>query len=88
MAGQPNVIFISIHINTVVNGSQWINATGWSCYTCKGQIKSDKLQYPVSIVRLKNNFHIFVRSMGFGLLTLHICESVFRKSSTENVVVF
>ena len=42
----------------------------------------------MSVVRCKNNFYIFVMSMGFGLLTLHICESVFRKSSTENVVVF
>ena len=23
------------------NGSQWLNATGWSCYTCKGQTTSD-----------------------------------------------
>ena len=24
-------------------GSKWMNATGWSCYTCKGQTESDRL---------------------------------------------
>lgn len=39
----PNVILISIHINTAGNGSKWTNATGWSVYTCKGQTASDHL---------------------------------------------
>ena len=40
---KTNVILISIHVNAAGDGSQWMNATGWSCYTCKGQTESDKL---------------------------------------------
>ena len=39
--GKSNVIIISIHVNAAGNGSQWLNATGWSCYTSKGQTTSD-----------------------------------------------
>ena len=39
----PNVILISLHINAAGDGTKWINATGWSCYTCKGQTESDRL---------------------------------------------
>ena len=41
--GKSNVIVISIHVNAAGNGSQWLNATGWSCYTCKGQTTSDRI---------------------------------------------
>ena len=41
--GKTNVILISIHINAASDGSKWMNATGWSCYTCKGETQSDKL---------------------------------------------
>ena len=41
--GHPNVILISIHVNAASDGTQWMNATGWSCYTCKGQTESDRL---------------------------------------------
>lgn len=41
--GKSNVILISIHVNAAGNGSKWLNATGWSCYTCKGHTQSDKL---------------------------------------------
>jgi len=41
--GKSNVILISIHVNAAGNGSKWMNAAGWSCYTCKGQTQSDKL---------------------------------------------
>ena len=41
--GKSNVILISIHVNAAGNGTQWMNATGWSCYTCKGQTQSDTL---------------------------------------------
>lgn len=37
----PNVILISIHVNAAGNGTQWLTATGWSCYTSKGQTTSD-----------------------------------------------
>ena len=39
----PNVLLISIHVNAAGNGSQWLNATGWSCYTSKGQTTSDHI---------------------------------------------
>ena len=41
--GKSNVILVSIHVNAAGNGSKWLNATGWSCYTCKGETQSDKL---------------------------------------------
>ena len=39
----PNVILISLHLNAAGDGTKWMNATGWSCYTCKGQTESDRL---------------------------------------------
>ena len=41
--GKTNVILISIHVNAAGDGSKWMNATGWSCYTCKGQTESDRI---------------------------------------------
>ena len=41
--GKSNVILISIHVNAAGDGTKWMNATGWSCYTCKGQTESDRL---------------------------------------------
>ncbi|MBQ8421954.1 MAG: N-acetylmuramoyl-L-alanine amidase [Bacteroidales bacterium] len=40
---KQNVILISIHVNAAGNGTQWMNATGWSCYTTKGHTLSDTL---------------------------------------------
>jgi N-acetylmuramoyl-L-alanine amidase len=41
--GKSNVILISIHVNAAGNGTKWLNATGWSCYTGKGQTTSDRI---------------------------------------------
>ncbi len=41
--GNRNNILVSIHVNAAGNGSKWLNATGWSVYTCKGQTESDRL---------------------------------------------
>ena len=41
--GPANVLLISIHINAAGDGTSWHTATGWSCYTCKGQTESDRL---------------------------------------------
>ena len=41
--GPANVLLISIHINAAGDGTKWMNATGWSCYTCKGQTESDRI---------------------------------------------
>lgn len=41
--GKSNVILLSIHVNAAGNGSKWLSATGWSCYTTKGETKSDRL---------------------------------------------
>ena len=37
LLGKANVILVSIHVNAAGNGSKWLNATGWSVYTCKGR---------------------------------------------------
>ena len=52
--GHPNVILISIHVNAAGDGSQWMNATGWSCYTCKGQTQSDTLANCLYEAAIKN----------------------------------
>ena len=55
--GKSNVILISIHVNAAGDGTKWMNATGWSCYTCKGQTESDRLAdclYKAAEQNLKN----------------------------------
>ena len=39
--GASNVILLSIHSNAAGDGSKWMSAQGWSCYTSKGNTKSD-----------------------------------------------
>lgn len=39
--GVSNVILLSIHSNAAGDGSKWMSAQGWSCYTSKGDTKSD-----------------------------------------------
>lgn len=41
--GKENVILVSIHANAAGNGSKWMNARGWSCYTSKGDTAADAL---------------------------------------------
>ena len=52
--GKSNVILISIHVNAAGNDSKWHNATGWSCYTSKGQTQSDKLADCLYQAAIKN----------------------------------
>lgn len=39
--GIKNCLFLSIHANAAGNGSKWMTAKGWSCYTSKGETASD-----------------------------------------------
>lgn len=41
--GASNILLVSIHANAAGNGSAWMNAKGWSCYTSKGKTKSDQV---------------------------------------------
>ena len=41
--GASNVILLSIHSNAAGDGSKWMSAQGWSCYTSKGDTKSDAI---------------------------------------------
>ena len=52
--GHPNVILISLHLNAAGDGTKWMNATGWSCYTCKGQTESDRLADCLYDAAIKN----------------------------------
>lgn len=54
LLGKRNVILLSIHVNAAGNGSKWLNATGWSVYTCKGQTASDKLAECLCQAAIKN----------------------------------
>ena len=54
LLGKQNVILVSIHVNAAGNGTKWLNATGWSVYTCKGQTASDKLAECLCQAAIKN----------------------------------
>ncbi len=54
LLGKQNVILVSIHVNAAGSGSKWLNATGWSVYTCKGQTASDKLAECLCQAAIKN----------------------------------
>ena len=54
LLGKANVVLVSIHVNAAGNGSKWMNATGWSVYTCKGQTASDKLAECLCQAAIKN----------------------------------
>ena len=54
LLGKQNVILVSIHVNAAGNGSKWMNATGWSVYTCKGRTASDKLAEYLCESAIKN----------------------------------
>ena len=41
--GASNVLLVSVHANAAGNGSAWMNARGWSCYTSKGKTGSDQV---------------------------------------------
>ena len=52
--GKSNVLLISLHINAAGEGTRWHTATGWSCYTCKGQTQSDTLANCLYQAAIKN----------------------------------
>ena len=52
--GKKNVIVVSIHVNAAGNGSKWLNATGWSVFTCSGQTESDRLAECMCEAAIKN----------------------------------
>ena len=54
LLGKQNIILVSIHVNAAGNGLKWLNATGWSAYTCKGQTASDKLAECLCQAAIKN----------------------------------
>ena len=54
LLGKQNVILVSIHVNAAGNGTKWLNATGWSVYTCKGQTESDRLAEILCETAIKN----------------------------------
>ncbi len=88
--GKSHVILISIHVNAAGNGSQWLNATGWSVYTCKGQTDSDKLAECLCLAAIKNFPGRRIRTdisdgdmdweEGFYILRKSLCSAVL----TEN----
>ena len=88
--GKTNVILISIHVNAAGDGSKWMNATGWSCYTCKGQTESDRLADCLYDAAIKNFPDKRIRTdfsdadsdweEGFYILRKSLCPAVL----TEN----
>ena len=52
--GKKNVIVVSIHVNAAGNGTKWLNATGWSVFTCSWQTESDRLAECLCESAIKN----------------------------------
>ena len=90
LLGKQNVILVSIHVNAAGNGSKWLNATGWSVYTCMGQTESDRLAEILCEAAIKNFPGRRIRTdfsdgdsdweEGFYLLRKSLCVAVL----TEN----
>ena len=90
LLGKQNVILVSIHVNAAGNGSKWLNATGWSVYTCKGQTESDRLadclcqaaikNFPGRRIRTDMSDGDMDREEGFYILRKSLCPAVL----TEN----
>ena len=88
--GHPDVILISLHLNAAGDGTKWMNATGWSCYTSKGQTQSDKLaeclydaaikNFPGRRIRTDFSDGDFDWEEGFYILRKSLCPAVL----TEN----
>ena len=51
--GKENCCLVSIHVNAAGMGDRWYNATGWSCYSSKGQTPGDKLADALCIAAAK-----------------------------------
>ena len=91
LLGKQNVILVSIHVNAAGNGSKWLNATGWSVYTCKGQTASDMLAECLCQAAIKNFPGRRIRTdmsdgdmdweEGFYILRKSLCPAVL----TENI---
>ena len=41
-------------MNAAGNGTKWLNATGWSVFTCSGQTESDRLAECLCESAIKN----------------------------------
>lgn len=41
--GKTRVLLVSVHVDACGNGSRWYTASGWSCWTSKGETQADVL---------------------------------------------
>jgi N-acetylmuramoyl-L-alanine amidase len=92
LLGKQNVVLVSIHVNAAGNGSKWLNATGWSVYTCKGQTESDRLAEILCEAAIKNFPGRRIRAdfsdgdsdweEGFYILRKSLCSASFLESFT------
>ena len=88
--GKKNVIMVTIHVNAAGNGTKWLNATGWSVFTCSGQTESDRLaeclcesaikNFPGRCIRTDMSDGDMDREDGFYILRKFWCPAVL----TEN----
>ena len=75
--GKSNVILISLHINAAGDGTKWMNATGWSCYTCKGQTESDRLAnclYKASTIKSYSQKNTIIYKAALAPLPKRVCQ--------------
>ena len=87
--GKSNVIMLSIHVNAAGSGG-WNKARGWSCYTSRGQTRSDVIAEHLYAAAEKNFVGHKIRTekvdgdkdieQGFYILKNTLCPAVL----TEN----
>ena len=91
-ARKTRCILISIHLNAAGDGSKWLKASGWECYTSVGKTNSDNLaEYlcKAAIEALPKEFTIRTdksdgdsdKEANFYILNKTICPAVL----TENL---
>lgn len=93
--GKSNCLFLSVHANAAGNGSKWMTAQGFSCYTSKGETASDKYaevfmqesiamghktrKYSAKKYSWEENFTVLVKTQCPAVLT----ENFFYDNKTE-----
>ena len=72
--GRRNVCLVSIHVNAAGRGDKWMNASGWCCYTFRGQTLSDDLATRLCEAAIEAGFYILNHTMCPAVLTENLFQ--------------
>lgn len=86
VARKQAAILVSIHANAAGNGSRWMDARGWSCYTSRGSTASDVLaecmydcfeaEFPEQVIRTDRSDGDRDFEADFYILKRTVCPAV------------